>query len=50
MSVLEKYPFVKPNIWPEEMPQLEDAVKATDGLVFDSAMLVLKHALIFPSV
>ena len=49
MSELEKYPFVTPNIWPE-MLQLEDAVKATDRLVFDTAMLALKHAVIFPSV
>ena len=50
MSVPEKYPFVQPNMWPEDVLQLEDAVKATDRLVFDTSMLVLKHAVIFPSV
>ena len=50
MSVLEKYPLVKPNLWLEEMLQLEEVVKATDRFVFDIAMLVLKHAVIFPSV
>ena len=34
-----------------ENPTLRrESVKATDRLVFDSAMLVLKHAVMFPSV
>ena len=32
------------------MLQLEDAEKATDRLLFDTAMLVLKRTVIFPSL
>jgi len=42
-SVPEKYPFVRPNMWPEEVPQLEDTVKAMGRLVYDTAKLVLEH-------
>lgn len=42
-AIPDKYPFIRPNMWPEEVPQLEGAVKGMGGLVYDTAKKVLEQ-------
>jgi isopenicillin N synthase-like dioxygenase len=43
-ELLRCYPqYMRPNLWPEELPELETAFKALGRLIFDVGMIVLGH-------
>eukprot|EP00444_Apocalathium_aciculiferum_P010472 CAMPEP_0183389346 /NCGR_PEP_ID=MMETSP0370-20130417/4874_1 /TAXON_ID=268820 /ORGANISM="Peridinium aciculiferum, Strain PAER-2" /LENGTH=368 /DNA_ID=CAMNT_0025568583 /DNA_START=24 /DNA_END=1130 /DNA_ORIENTATION=- len=42
-EVLEKYPVARPNIWPEEVPELQEALQRMGHMVYDVAKPIVKQ-------